>query len=291
MTMAVDSALHVPEDHVVLSTSAADALVLDIRNLDCGYDGIPVLRDVSLSVEAGEVLVMIGPNGVGKSTLFKTVLGLLPKLSGSVLVGGEDTEGWSRRRLAQAIAYVPQIHDATFGFSVREMVLMGRTPSTEGLMRTPTHDDELVVEEVMEQLGITRLADRDCRTLSGGELQMVLVARSLAQRPRLLMMDEPCANLDLGNQMVILRRILSLAADGLSVVITSHDPNHALQLEASVLCIGMDAQTLTGKAGEILTDELLGSLYGIEVGVGDITGSDGSCAKTCVPFVKQRGSE
>lgn len=264
--------------------------VLEVRGLSCGYNGRAVLSDVSFSLGEGRVLVLLGPNGVGKTTLFKTMLGFLPRLGGEVLVDGEDTARWTRKRFAQAAAYVPQTHDAAFGFAVRDMVLMGRTPGIEGL-RSPSREDERIADEVMEGLGIARLAGRDCTTLSGGELQMVLVARALAQKPRLLVMDEPCANLDLGNQALLLQRIGALASQGLSVVVTSHDPNHAFMLDADVACVGRDGTVRGGRAGEVLKPALLEELYGIEVGVGTITGPRGGRVTACAPVLSSEGED
>lgn len=267
------------------SKRAAAVPVLQVKGISCGYGSQAVLRDVSFSLSEGGMLVLLGPNGVGKTTLFKTILGFLPRLGGQVLIDGEDTARWPRRRFAQAVAYVPQTHDAAFGFAVRDMVLMGRTPGLEGL-RSPDREDERIADEVISRMGLARLADRDCTTLSGGELQMVLVARALAQQPRLLIMDEPCANLDLGNQALLLHRVAELASQGLAVVVTSHDPNHAFLLDAEVACVGRDGQVRGGRAGDVLTPGELGRLYGVDVGVGSITGPRGKRVSVCAPFLE-----
>ena len=261
--------------------------VLDVQGLSCGYGGHAVLEDVSFSLAHGQVLVLLGPNGVGKTTLFKTVLGFLPRLAGKVLLGGEETGAWTRRRFAQTVAYVPQSHDAAFGFAVRDMVLMGRTPDLDGL-RSPRKEDEDIADAVIEQLGLARLAHRDCTTLSGGELQMVLVARALAQQPRLLVMDEPCASLDLGNQTLLLQRVAELARGGLSVIVTSHDPNHAFLLDSEVVCIGRDKTVEGGRAREVLTPGFLSCLYGTQIGVGTIAGADGGQVRACAPVLESR---
>lgn len=264
--------------------------VLSVRRLGCGYGGHPVLSDVSLDLDGGRALVILGPNGVGKTTLFKTVLGFLPPLAGQVLITGEDTAGWSRRRLARTVAYVPQRHEAAFGFAVHEMVLMGCTPAAEGLS-SPRREDERVADAVIEEMGLSALADRDCTTLSGGELQMVLVARALAQRPRLLVMDEPCAGLDLGNQALLLRRVAELAARGIAVVISSHDPGHALALGGDVACIGRDGIVRGGPARDLMTAETLSSLYGVEVAVGHVSGLGGRWAAACAPVLNVEDGE
>lgn len=258
---------------------------LRVNHLACGYAGHTVLDDVSFELARGRVLVLLGPNGVGKTTLFKTVLGFLPRLAGDVFIEGEEVRDWSRKRFAQTVAYVPQTHDMVFGFTVREMVLMGRTPSLEGFA-SPGREDQRIVGAVIDELGLSPLAERDCTTLSGGERQMMLIARALAQQPRLLVMDEPCANLDVGNQVVVLRRILSLIGKNLAVVITSHDPNHAFLLDSDVVCVGRGMGVRGGSARETLTPEMLGLLYGVEVGVGAVAGRGGKTGLACTPFLE-----
>ena len=263
---------------------------LEVSHLACGYGGDAVLGDVSFSLEQGRVLVLLGPNGAGKTTLFKTILGFLPRIGGEVSIEGENVRGWSRKRYARSVAYVPQMHDAAFGFTVREMVLMGRTPSTSGFS-APDREDERVAEAAIAELGLGALADRDCAELSGGEQQMVLIARAMAQRPRLLVMDEPCASLDLGNQAIVLQRVRELARRGFAVVVTSHDPTHAFLLDGDVVCLGRGFDLAAGPAREVLTAETLGSLYGIEVGVGEVRGADGRRGVACAPFLKAMEEE
>lgn len=268
-----------------MKMSGKPGLALQVDHLACGYAGHTVLDDVSFELARGRALVLLGPNGVGKTTLFKTVLGFLPCLAGEVFIEGEEVRGWSRKRFARTVAYVPQTHEVAFGFTVREMVLMGRTPALDGFA-TPRREDERIARAVIDELGLSPLAERDCTTLSGGERQMMLIARALAQQPRLLIMDEPCANLDLGNQVVVLRRILSLVKRDLAVVITSHDPNHAFLLDSDVVCVGRGMGVRGGPACETLTPETLGLLYGVEVGVGTVAGRGKKMGLACTPFLE-----
>lgn len=261
----------------------ASAPILRVEGLTCGYGSRAVLSDVSFSVGESCVLTLLGKNGVGKSTLFKTILGFLPRLSGSVFLEGEDAGAWTRRRFARSVAYVPQVHEGSFGFTVREMVLMGRTPLAGGLAG-PSKEDERIACDVIDQLGLSRLADRDVSSLSGGEQQMVLIARALSQQPKLLMMDEPCANLDWGNQVVVLSRIRELARAGLAVVVTSHDPNHALLLESDVLCLGSD-EIFAGCATEVLSPAALRKLYGVDAAAGTLRAEDGREVLACAPLL------
>lgn len=260
--------------------------VLHVKNLTCGYTRRPVIRNVSFSLAAGEVVVLLGPNGVGKSTLFKTILGLLPRLGGDVFLCGENTTLWQAKRFAQMVAYVPQTHESVFGYTVREMVLMGRTPALHGLA-CPKQEDEAIVNEVMNDLGLSALANRNCTTLSGGEQQMVLIARALAQRPQLLIMDEPCAGLDVANQVRVLSRVQQLARTGLAVLITSHDPAHALLLDDKVVCLNRNGKVQVHRARS-LDASVLEELYGIEMGMGTIYGAHGKTSTVCVPFLTER---
>lgn len=269
-----------------MSEMDASAPALEVRGLSCGYGGHAVLQDVSFSAPCGRAVVLLGPNGVGKTTLFKTVLGFLPRISGSVLIAGEEVCGWSRKRYARSVAYVPQSHDVAFGFTVWEMVLMGRTPALAGLA-LPSEEDEQAAWAALERLRLRPLADRDCTTLSGGELQMVLIARALAQGAQILMMDEPCANLDLGNQVIVLERVRELMNDGLTVAMTSHDPNHAFLLGCDAVCVrrGGDAGVASGPARDVLRAQDLSALYGVEVGVGEVVSASGRTAPACGPLL------
>ena len=256
---------------------------LTAEGLCCGYGDIRVVEAASFSVKEGEVLCLLGPNGVGKSTLFKTMLGLLPPQGGRLLFQGEDTAHWSRRRFAQVIGYIPQSHTPSFPFRVREVVLMGRTPQL-GVFSTVTRADEEIAYQVMEDLGVLALAERDYTALSGGERQMVLICRALAQQPRVLVMDEPTANLDFGNRVRVLERVRSLAARGLSVIMTTHDPNQAFHVDGTVALMGPGGRFELGRAGEVITAANLQELYGVSVGLTDVTSPDGVSVTACVPF-------
>ncbi len=256
---------------------------LEARGLACGYGGHAVLRDVDVSLAPGQVLALLGPNGVGKTTLFKTMLGFLPALAGEVLIGGHAAQSLSRREFAREVGYIPQLHAPAFSYSVRDVVLMGRTPHLSGLS-SPGAADEEAADAAIERMGIARLSQRDYASLSGGERQMVLIARALAQAPRVLVMDEPCASLDFGNQARLLEQVLEVAAGGMAVVMTTHDPNHAFLLDGDVLCLGAGGVVARGRACEVLTEDLMELLYGVPVAV-DRVRSRGVSSMACVPMV------
>lgn len=239
-------------------------MLLEVDRLGFGYHGKPVGRDVSFGLDAGEVLCLLGPNGCGKSTLFKTILGLLPAQAGEVRLEGEPSAVWSRRRLARIAAYVAQSQPPMFAFSVRDLVLMGRTVHL-GPFANPGPVDEALAEACLERLSIAHLASRAFPELSGGEQQMVLIARALAQEPKLLIMDEPTASLDFGNRVGLLAEIRRLADQGLAVVLSTHDPDHALQIADRVVLLERGRALAAGTPAETITAERLRRVYGVPV--------------------------
>lgn len=262
-----------------VAAAGAGGVVLEVCGLACGYGSRAVLKDVSFSLAAGQALCLLGPNGVGKTTLFKTLLGFVRPLAGDVAIEGRDTRDWTRRDFAREVAYIPQLHTPSFSFSVHDVVLMGRTPHLSGLA-SPSESDEQLARQAIERMGIGHLAQRDYASLSGGERQMVLIARALAQQPRILVMDEPCASLDFGNQARLLEQILELAAQGIAVVMTTHDPNHAFLLDGDVLCLGRGGVAASGRARSVLTADMMSALYGVPVEVSAF--SDEGCLG-CMP--------
>lgn len=266
----------------------SQAMAIEARGLCCGYGTTRVVDDVSFSVGKGEILCLLGPNGVGKTTLFKTMLGFIPPQGGRLLIQGEETSEWSRKRFARSVGYVPQNHTPTFPFSVHEVVLMGRTPLL-GTFSTVTSADEEIVCRFMEQLGILPLAERDYTTLSGGERQKVLICRALVQEPAVLVMDEPTSNLDFGNRMLVLECIRSLAAAGLSVIMTTHDPNQVFQLNSTVALMGAGGAFERGPAETVITPANLEALYAIQVCVAKAFSPDGAELTACIPYTRSPG--
>ncbi|WP_020180397.1 ABC transporter ATP-binding protein [Methylopila sp. M107] len=241
-------------------------MTLEAEALATGYRGRRVGSGIALAVRPGETLCLLGPNGSGKTTLFKTLFGLLPPQAGRVTFLGEDMARWSRKKLAQTVAYVPQAHAAFFPFLVRDVVLMGRAARV-GLFQQPAAQDRVAAEEAMNSLGVLAFAERPYSELSGGERQLVLIARALAQEPKVLVMDEPTASLDLGNETRVLERVRSLARQGLGVVLSTHDPDHAFVAADRVALMADGGILALGTPDETITPDNLMRLYGVAVSV------------------------
>lgn len=237
---------------------------LEGRDLHFSYRGRAILEGASLAASGGELVALLGPNGAGKSTLLRLLLGLLCPSRGDVLIGGAPAAHLSGREIARRIAYVPQIHVTPFPYTVREVVLLGRLPSS-GLFRSPSQHDAAVVAEVLQRLSISHLAERIYTEISGGERQLTLIARALAQGARVLVMDEPMASLDFGYQMRLAEHLRALTEAGYAVLMSTHDPRFALMSASRVALLSGGTIIADGKPADILTAGTLGALYKIDV--------------------------
>lgn len=258
-------------------------MTFSLEKLSCGYHGKPVITDISCRVESGEILCILGPNGVGKTTLFQSVLGLLPLISGSVQINGADIRKWNPKKQAQYLGYVPQAHTPPFPYTSLDVVVMGRI-AHQGVFASPAKGDYEIAMQTMESLSIAHLKDSVYTQISGGERQMVLIARALTQRPQILLMDEPTANLDFGNQARVLECICQLSRQGVSVIMTSHNPDHALQCADSVLLLKRGNRHIHGPPGEIVTGENMKSAYGVDVIIASGAYQNQEI-KGCVPLI------
>jgi iron complex transport system ATP-binding protein len=230
------------------------------RNLTIGYPDHTVGRGLDVALSTGEVLALLGPNGGGKTTLLKTLLGLLKPKAGEVRLGNKPLVEYTVRERARVVAYVPQVHIGTFAFTVETVVLMGRT-AHGNLFSRPTTHDRAVAHSVLERFGISGLANRPYTMISGGERQLVLLARALAQEPRFIVLDEPTASLDFGNQGKVMNEIRALAKSGHGVLFTTHDPNHALRAADRAYLLRDGARIADGPAATVLNREQLRALY------------------------------
>lgn len=259
-------------------------ILLAAQGLSVGHGRRVVAAGISFTLETGQVLSLLGPNGGGKTTLLRTLLGLIPALAGEVRLDAAPLASLSRREVAHRLAYVPQAAPGGFAYAAREVVAMGRAARLP-LLAAPGARDLALAEAALDRLGISHLADRPVTELSGGERQLVLIARALVQDARCLVLDEPTASLDFGNQALVLREVRALAdRDRLAVLMTTHQPDHAFLLgdEAAMLHRGQ----LSGPApaAELVTAPRLREAYGVETVIGTLDTPDGP-RRVCAPIL------
>lgn len=238
---------------------------LTAQNIEFAYDGQTVLNGVDVSLEKRGLVALLGPNGSGKTTLLKILSGILPPRVGHVMMDGADLHTLNRRQIAQRIAMVPQELHVPFAFTVREMVLLGRTPYTRPLLGESAHD-HAAVDRAMDLTETRALADRVFGELSGGEQQRVVIAMALAQEPQILLLDEPTVHLDINHQIEVLELIRKLNRErGLTVLATMHDLNLASLYFDRLILLNEGRIIVEGKPSEVLSAERVQAVFGAQV--------------------------
>lgn len=258
--------------------------MLAVTNLKAGYHKKEIVHGVSFGVRRGEFVCIIGANGCGKTTVLKNLLGLIKPFSGDVTMDGKSTVEMTDGERARHFAYIPQAHTPPFPFTVADVVILGRTPYINRMARV-SEKDKTIAYRALKQLSIEYLANSTYTQLSGGQQQLVLIARALAQQPDLLVMDEPTAALDFGNQQLVLKQMKKLSQMGMSVLMVTHDPDHALFCADKVVV--MEKGNIIGKGtpSEVITTESMERIYNATVRVTDVEVNPGEEVRVCIPLM------
>lgn len=257
-------------------------MIAGTENLSFSYGKKQVLNSISFQGEYGSFISVLGKNGAGKSTLFKCMLGILKPDKGTVRILGKSVSDYSASELSKLIAYIPQAHNPVFSYSVADMILMGTTSSTK-LFSSPGKEQLKTVDEVMDKLGLSEFAQRSYDSLSGGERQLVLIARAIAQKAKILIMDEPSSGLDFGNRIKVMQTARKLVEEGYLVIQSTHDPEQAYVWSDKILALKDGTVLAYGTPGEIICSSLISDLYDIET---QILSLKNDCVRVVLPANK-----
>lgn len=239
-------------------------MILEIKKLYYSYKNYKVLKGLDFSATRGECIFILGENGAGKTTFFRCLLGFIQDYKGTIQINKKDCKNLSTRDMAKYVAYVPQSHSSIFNYSVYQIVLMGTNILTKKF-HTPSINERDKVFDKLELLGISHLVERRYSELSGGERQLVLIARALVQEAKILIMDEPTANLDYGNQLKILNQVKRLSEQGYLILLTTHNPEHALLFANKVIVLKNGKIIENGNPLKVISPELIEYVYGVTV--------------------------
>ena len=257
-------------------------MLLTIENVFGGYGNGDVLKGISCNADYGDVLCLLGPNGCGKTTLFRMMLGTLPVTDGKIAIDGKNIHDFTTKARANMIAYIPQYHSPVFAYTVLDVVIMGRA-SHFSAFETPKEPDREAAFSALEKVNALHLANKKYTSLSGGQRQLVLIARAICQSAKIFIMDEPAANLDYANHQLLMNVISGLARQGYCIIMSTHSPEHPFSVGTKVLLMKTGKVVGFGTPKEVITSETLQSVYDIEMDV--ITAHDRyGCERTiCLP--------
>ncbi|WP_352400757.1 ABC transporter ATP-binding protein [Anaerotignum sp.] len=258
-------------------------MTFEVKGGSFGYNSKQILNNISFSIENGEVMSVLGSNGVGKTTLLKCMMGFLKWNQGETVVDGTNIQNIPAKELWKKIAYVPQAKGSAFAFSALDMVVLGRSAHI-GTFKQPQKEDINIALRAMDDVGILYLKDKLCTQMSGGEFQMVLIARALTVSPNMLVLDEPESNLDFKNQLIILDTIKRLSNEkNISAIVNTHYPAHALQISDKSLMLNRDGSSFYGISNEIINEVNMKKAFQVNVHVNEFMLADRSY-KSVIPL-------
>lgn len=257
---------------------------ITVEKVSFSYRDAPVLQSVSFAAEYGQLLSVLGPNGAGKSTLFRCMLALLTPSEGSIQINGVNIASMTPRQLSQKIAYIPQSYNPVFNFTVFDMVLMG-TAARMGRFSMPGRAQKKLAEQALELLDIAGLKERGYQSISGGQRQLVLIARAIAQQASILLMDEPTASLDFGNRTRVMETVRRLAQSGYAVIQSTHDPEQAYFYSDKILALRQGRLLAWDTPQKTVRSELISALYGVKTQVSSLRDDS---VRVCIPADRKR---
>ncbi len=257
-------------------------MLLEIKNLRGGYGGEDIVKGVTCSADAGEVLCLVGPNGCGKTTLFRLILGIIQTTGGDIHIDGKPTRALTPKDMASLVAYIPQHHTPIFTYTALDIVIMGRA-SHFSTFEAPKAIDREAAFDALKKMDALHLANRKYTSLSGGQRQMVLIARAICQSAKVFVMDEPGASLDYANQQLLMDIVKDLSEQGYCVVMSTHSPEHPLSVGHKVLLMREGQVAAFGKPADVITPEVLEDVYGIEMDVISVEDRYGIRRTICLP--------
>lgn len=255
-------------------------IVLD--SVFSGYNSTNIIKDINFNINNGEILFVVGPNGSGKTTLFRSILGILKLNSGSIKIDGVSICDMSKKELSKYISYIPQYHTPVFSYKVIDVVLMGRLGYISAFSQ-PKDDDFNIALSALNKVNIAHLANKYYNELSGGQRQLVLIARAICQSAKIFVLDEPIANLDYKNQRVMLDIIQELADDGYIIIMSTHSLEYSCNKNNKVLLLNEGNMVAFGKIEDVINSYNLEKVYGIEMDVIKINDRYGNKRIICMP--------
>lgn len=256
-------------------------MLLELQNVHGGYGKKEIVKGVDCHADHGDILCLAGPNGCGKTTLFRLILGSLPLSDGHIFIDGTDIQTLSPKERANLIAYIPQYHTPIFSYTALDVVLMGRA-SHFSAFEMPKSIDRQAAFDALEKVNALHLANQSYTSLSGGQRQLILIARAICQSAKILIMDEPASSLDYANQQRLANVIRALAQNGYCIVMSTHSPEHLASLGSLVLLMKDGKSATFGTSSQVITPENLKLVYGIEMDVLTVTNRHGAKRTICL---------